>query len=381
MLEALVADKVTIRKRNGQAFGTCRRRYSGISSVVERDRHPDRARRRGHPTHERRRGRVIRRRRPGFERPRRNACALPASRSPRRHARHMHSGESAARPDLPSPRNPRPVQLQQRRLVDERRHASTRRDVHDSPRAIAAGVQDRSAAWQAPGERRGDRGRVGGPGFTAKYARSVALPPTTCRSSRLHPRPDADADERSQLSPAHQEPASSSAGPGAGWRGRCAFRWPVVVRTRAPTTCRPTDAAAAADPFGGRERNVASCSPKSTSRSPSGPARRPPRPILLKWCQQLLAERDELVARLRALDAAKHAQEQAQVALTHASRRGPSHLPLIATSTPIGICCSHCWQSSSSSCARVWVAGPLPTPAAQRTFSRHEQCYGVPRAE
>ena len=33
-------------------------------------------------------------------------------------------------------------------------------------------------------------------------------------------------------------------------------------------------------------------------------------PILLKWCQQLLAERDELVARLRVLDAAKRAQEQ-----------------------------------------------------------------------
>ena len=33
-------------------------------------------------------------------------------------------------------------------------------------------------------------------------------------------------------------------------------------------------------------------------------------PILLKWCQQLLAERDELVARLRVLDAAKRTQEQ-----------------------------------------------------------------------
>lgn len=33
-------------------------------------------------------------------------------------------------------------------------------------------------------------------------------------------------------------------------------------------------------------------------------------PILLKWCQQLLAERDELVARLRVLDTAKRTQEQ-----------------------------------------------------------------------
>ena len=33
-------------------------------------------------------------------------------------------------------------------------------------------------------------------------------------------------------------------------------------------------------------------------------------PILLKWYQQLLAERDELVARLRVLDAAKRTQEQ-----------------------------------------------------------------------
>jgi hypothetical protein len=28
-------------------------------------------------------------------------------------------------------------------------------------------------------------------------------------------------------------------------------------------------------------------------------------PILLKWCQQLLAERDELAARLQALEAAR----------------------------------------------------------------------------
>jgi hypothetical protein len=33
-------------------------------------------------------------------------------------------------------------------------------------------------------------------------------------------------------------------------------------------------------------------------------------PILLKWCQQLLAERDELAARLQALEVVKDDQHQ-----------------------------------------------------------------------
>jgi hypothetical protein len=40
-------------------------------------------------------------------------------------------------------------------------------------------------------------------------------------------------------------------------------------------------------------------------------------PILLKWCQQLLAERDELAARLQAAEATRDSQAQPKQPLTH----------------------------------------------------------------